>query len=228
MTFNINQFNRSDYIEEEEAGAYQDALMELFLASPEGQARAEADPDLGFWAYQFMYYGHQYIGASLPTMKVVEADEIVTELFPRKISTRSPDDADDTIPELVAFWQFLKREFKLSNAAAILDFLDEVQPAFKGLMNNPANFGMAKSFFMKGQAAGFDMTDSKQMDTFMHLHNAAMLAGEKTSPPLPFDEGLDLFDEPSRGSDTKKDKQKKKARRKLARASRKKNRKRQK
>ena len=57
MTFNINQFNRSDYIEEEEAGAYQDALMELFLASPVGQARAEADPDLGFWAYQFMYYG---------------------------------------------------------------------------------------------------------------------------------------------------------------------------
>ncbi len=33
---------------------------------------------------------------------------------------------------------------------------------------------MAKSFFMAGQAAGFDMADQEELNTFMHLYNLTL------------------------------------------------------
>jgi len=41
-------------------------------------------------------------------------------------------------------------------------------------MNDPARFGMAKSFFMMGQSAGFDMTKQEDMDSFVKLYNAGL------------------------------------------------------
>ena len=42
---------------EEALPEYQDALLELFFQSPEGQARVQADPGMGFWADQLIDYG---------------------------------------------------------------------------------------------------------------------------------------------------------------------------
>jgi len=114
------------------------------------------------------------------------AREIVKDLFPREISTSSPDEADDAIPELVAFWEYLKREYQLSNADGVLRYLREIEPEFKGIFNDPANFGMAKSFCMQGQAMGFDMTNEEEMNTFMHVYNAALMAGKMEPLPSPF------------------------------------------
>jgi hypothetical protein len=226
MTFDIHQLDKLEEFDENLVEEYQDTLTNLFLDSPEGQERAKEDREIGFWAYQFMYYGHQYLGTTLPKMDRHEADEIVTELFPRKISIFSPDEADDTIPELLAFWEYLKREYNLPNAKKILNYLHEIQPQFKGIMNDPSNFGMAKSFFMQGQAAGFDMATEEGSQAFMHANNASLSAGETDPLPQPRGgEGPNLF-EPTSGSSTgRKSRQKKKARRKMAKASRKKNRK---
>ena len=79
---------------------------------------------------------------------------VVTDLFPRKISLLSPEQANDVIPELLAFWNYLKREFHLPQADAILEFLREVEPDFPGMMNDPANFGMAKSFLRWARPPG--------------------------------------------------------------------------
>jgi hypothetical protein len=51
-----------------------------------------------------------------------------------------------------------------------------VQPAFKGMMNDPSKFGLAKSFFMTGQAAGFDMRNEEQLQKFALLYNAGLAA----------------------------------------------------
>lgn len=219
MTFDIHQLDGIDSYSSQAEKAleeYQDALLEQFSNSPEGQARLQADPEMGFWAAQLIYYGYSYIGVTLPQMTAGYVDEIVTELFPRKISLLSPDDADDAIPELVAFWEYLKREYKLPNANSVLKFLREIEPDFKSIMNDPSRFGMAKSFFMMGQEAGFDMTNEEELNAFMHLYNAAVLAQpEGLSDPY---FGLPSF--PS----SRKAKPKRKKRRKMTKAARRRNR----
>lgn len=153
---------------------YRDALIGRFIDSPEVRASVGGDLELGFWAAQFIYYGWGYIGVTLPRMTVKDVEEIVTELFPLKISLPSPEDADAAIPELTLLWEYLRREYKLPQAESLLRFLQKIEPELKGLMNDPARFGMAKSFFMMGQSAGFDMTNQEDMDSFVQLYNTGL------------------------------------------------------
>ncbi len=135
MDFDIHQLDgRSPDSEEAEAAfeGFQQALLERFTQSPEGQERLEADADMGFWAGQLMYYGYQYEGSTVAQMTVADVRTVVTELFPRKVSLQSPEQADDAIPELVAFWKYLGREFRLPRTDAVLEFLRRWRRTFQG------------------------------------------------------------------------------------------------
>ncbi len=240
MDFDIHQLDRKSPDSEEDEAAFetlQETLLERFAQSPEGRERLAADPEMGFWAGQLIYYGYQYEGATVPQMTVADVRTVVTGLFPRKISLQSPEQADDAIPELVAFWKYLGREFRLPHADAVLEFLRDVQPDFPGMMNDPSNFGMAKSIFAMGQAAGFDMTSQEGMNAFMLAYNANLLGGRTPpgpsmprsslfDPPGPSMPRSSLFDPPSRPDPAKSKAEKK--RRKRAEEARKRNRKRRK
>ena len=199
MDFDIHQLDgMTPDSEDAEAAfeAFQQALLERFSQSPEGQSRLKADPDMGFWAAQLMYYGYQYEGSVLPRMTVGDVQTVVTELFPRKISLESPEQANDTIPELVAFWKYLKREFLLPQADAVLEFLRDLEPDFPETMNDPSNFGMAKSFFSMGRDAGFDMTTEEGTRAFMAAYNKNLLA--RQTPPESGMPPSSLFGSPHR------------------------------
>jgi hypothetical protein len=220
MTFDLNRLDDMDDVEEA-LDEYQDELFKLFADSPEGQACAQADPGMGFWVTRLIDYGYSFTGVTVPQMAASDLEELLTEVFPRKISLAAPDHADDAIPELIAFWEYLKRAYQLANADEILSYLRSVRPeAFRTWMNDPSRFGMAKSFFMMGQAAGFDMTDEKESAAFVNLYNASL--------PLPGRSDLSLMSGLSRlletGGHQKKDAAKAKHRRKIAKASRKRNR----
>jgi len=233
MDFDIYQLDDVEFGNEEGQAAfeeYQEALLDRFTESPEGQERLKADPDMGFWAAQLIYFGWQYEGVTIPEMTVGDVRSVVDELFPRKISLESPEQADGAIPELLAFWKYLKREFHLPQADAILESLRQVEPDFPGMMNDPSNFGMAKSFFMMGQAAGFDMTSREGTNAFMQAYNASIAArrtppGASTLATLPSSKpATSLFGTPRHKDHAKKKTEKKK--RKRAAQARKKNRKR--
>lgn len=199
----------------------------------------EQHPDASFWSFQFIQYGYDYLGVPLTRITRAHAEELLAEIFPRKISLNAAKEADVAIPELKAFWQYLRREHKLKQADAILALLEDVAPNFRRWMNDPSKFGMAKSFFVAGQAAGFDMTNEADIERFIIAYNTSLLAGKTpaSTPELRPPSFGGLFDAdglgsedwsdpgfhraPSRGTD--KDKKKK---RKAAEASRKKNRKR--
>jgi hypothetical protein len=221
MSFDIYQLDRfaaGEEQAEETLQAYQEALLELFSQSPEGQARSQVDPGIGFWAAQLIDYGSTYLGVTLPQMRVTHLREILSEIFPRKISLASPEDAHDALPELIAFWEYLKREYQLPAAETLLEYLRNVNPAeFKSWMTDPAKFGMAKSLLMRGQVAGFDMTDQTESQAFINLYTASLLTEGTGAAPSMFGE---------EGGSRKKDASKAKRLRKLAKASRKKNRKR--
>jgi hypothetical protein len=150
-------------------------------------------------------------------------ETVVTQLFPRKISLHSPEQAHDVVPALMAFWKYLKREFHLRQADAVLEFLRDVESDLPGMMNDPSNFGMAKSFVTMGQAAGYDMTTQEGMNAFMVAFNTRQLVPQS----LPGLSMLTSLFGASRRLDSAAKKAEKK-RRKLAEEARKRNRKRRK
>jgi len=221
MSFDIYKLDNYDPDEENAEQLqeeYLDAVMEQFFDSPEGKLRFEEDSNMGFWAAQMIHYGFGYIGITLPQMNVSYIEEIVTGIFPRKITIESPEEANDVIPELISFWLFLKREYKLPKADSILKYLSKIKSRYYDIMNDSSKYGMAKSFMMAGKSAGFDMTDGEDIKKFQTLYNASLGSGIEDNkseyPPL------------SIAKQTTSQKKKKKNKRKTSKASRKKNKKR--
>jgi hypothetical protein len=176
MTFDIYQLDDEDH---EEALSlledYQLEVINLFAESPEGQAYLKTNPEgLGGWIGDLIYYGYCYEDITLPQMTEHEVQVVLEELFPRKMTLLSPSDADGAIPELIAFWQFLQREYELDGDNAILNYLHELETEFRDIMNDTSKFGMAKSFFMAGNEAGFDMTTQEGLDALMLHYNASI------------------------------------------------------
>ncbi len=240
MTFDIYQMDHLDPDDdldyEYDLEDYAEELIDLFVDSPEGLETIEKYPEIGFWTYQLIDLGYNYNGVTLTQMDADDVAEMLIRLFPRKISLESPEDADEAIPELMAFWRFLKREFKLPAADHILKLLPKIEPEFKKKMNDPSNFGLAKSFFTMGQAAGFDMSDQEEMDRFVELYNSGLLNDGGDIDPQP--EGgpggslaerflggktIEFRPENAGSADPKK-----KKKRKMSKASRKKNKKKRK
>jgi hypothetical protein len=229
MSFDIHRLDDLDDFDEELVTAYDDELLDLFVASPEGQTFARTHPNLGFWASRMLDYGRSYT-TNITEMDEDDVEELLTDVFPRKISLGAPKETDDGIPELIAFWKFLEREFKLPNAGAILSYLRSVKPEqFRAWMNDSERFGMAKSLFLLGQSAGFDMTSEEGGAAFMNYYNAnlARPSDPELDPALLslLAAGLEPGSLES-GGRHKKDPAKARHKRKIARASRKKNRKR--
>lgn len=220
MTFNIYQLDKFiEYNEEAEKALieYEDTFMDLFLESPEAKNHMKTYPRMGFWASSIISYGYQCMAVTIPQMRRSHVEEMLTELFPQKITLLNPDDADNCLPELLVFWKFLKREYQFPAADNILNYLGTIPPEnFKASMNNPSNFGMAKSMFTSGQEAGFDMLEQEEVAAFMLQYNASLLSNQErltTPTELTLIQG-------------KQDKTKRKRKRKMAQATRKKNKKR--
>lgn len=230
MPFDLRRF---DEIEEhgDEFYEYKNELLDLFADSPEGKACLQENESAIFWAGSVIEYGFSYVGSPLHEMNADEMEELLTEIFPRKISLSKPDDADNGLPAMIAFWEYLKREHQLSNADNILRYLRAVKLAdFKKWMNDSSRFGMAKSFFSMAKSEGFDLSNEEDNQAFMALYNSRLQAGSFAGIPLPGHElsllggGFPFDLKPIEKSKKERDKARRK--RKIARASRKKNRKR--
>ena len=164
-------------------------LVSEFVEAPEGKAYLQAHPEMseyvGSWIDHLLYFGYAYESVTLPQMTVSNVDIIVTKIFPNKISLLDPEEANSTIPELSAFWQFLKREYKHPQAHKIVKLLKQIQPKFKNLMNDSSNFGIAKSFMMSGMEQGFDMTTQEGIEKFQQQHNQQLQKVNSKASPHP-------------------------------------------
>jgi hypothetical protein len=117
----------------------------------------------------------------------------------------------------------------LTNAQRIRDSLtDATERRLSQKLSDPASFGMAKSFFMMGHKAGFDMTTQEGLDAFQAVYNSSLLNGPVGGLPLgpEFEDG-DLAFDPGPGVPglTKQEREKKRKARKAQRQARKRNRK---
>src|SRR6266849_9321198 len=175
MSFDINKavFDEQGSYLEEQASRYEEALMEQFAASPEGQAITQAGTELG-WARAMIHYAITYPGVTPPTMTVSDLEEVLYDLFPRKVITERGDGAE-IIQELRAFWHFLERVYQLLQARQLLAHLTpQAARRLERALQEPANFGMAKSFVLMGKEAGFDMESPEGMRAWVEAYNATV------------------------------------------------------
>src|SRR5579859_6436393 len=176
MPFNIHcdPFEGGDY-DEAAAQTYTEELIARFADSPQGKALGEA----GGWTGLMLDYGFGYLSATPATMDASEFEEIVFDIFPRKVSCDS-EDASDIVRELRAFWTFVGREFALPNAAACLAVLDgSAERRLERELADPKNFGLAKSFFMSEKAEGFDMRSESGRATWTMTFNQRLSAAHR-------------------------------------------------
>jgi Plasmid pRiA4b ORF-3-like protein len=202
MSFDLHQLDhlRNDFDAiTERLQDYIAELIEEFARSTESEQLLNAFPTLaeglGGWIHSLLDMGYGYEQVLLPQMTQPQVERLVEEIFPRKISLLSATDAAEAIPELIAFWQFLQRVYKLPNAKKIITYLKRVAPQFPALMMDENNFGIAKAFFTSGQAMGFDMTTQAGLQEFQTAHNQNRLTNQaqpivSKKPPKGFGELL--------------------------------------
>jgi hypothetical protein len=176
--FDVRQpiHDRHGEIDGERVEKYIDGLMAEFVASAEAQPVFDQYGNSG-WPAMMMEYAINYPGLTPPEMSPADFDEVVFALFPRKVST-GPESAAAIVAELRAFWRFLQRQYGLANAQPILASLTDASVRrLERELANPANFGMAKSFVMRGMQAGFDMTTQEGIDEFTAAYNSSLPGG---------------------------------------------------
>jgi hypothetical protein len=222
MTFDIHQpvFDKEsgDYLEDV-AIQYREELVALFEASVEGKILEDEGIEPG-WADIVIDLGINYMQVTPAQMSAPYLRTILFQIIPQKIAA-SASEVPEAIRELQLFWTFLQREFHLENAASCLKLLNSegTIPLMQELMENPANFGIAKSLITMGMQRGFDMTTQEGINEWIATYNAEIKAGTGTPVPLPGMPGIST----QRSSSMRKT-QANKAKRKTTKSSRKQNR----
>ena len=154
--------------------SYIDDIVKQFSQSPEGQAHAVQYPEIGSWIFHLIDFGYKYEGFVLSQMTKDDMKTMMEDLLPRKVALANKSEAEDAVPELVAFWSFLEREYNFKNAKGIINYLLSINDKFPDWMFDPARGGIAKNFFLSGIEAGFDMSSQEGMNTFKEIYNTQL------------------------------------------------------
>jgi hypothetical protein len=185
MVFDIRLLDNLSYDEVEPLldDYIEDAIAE-FVESAAGQTHIRAYPEGGQWIGSFVEMAYIYGEFTLPNMTKVDVQQVIEYILPRKLTLLDPSEADDAIPELVAFWTFLKQDYKLRNAGAIVKYLLSIQNKFKKWMFDPARGGITKSFIMQGVQEGYDMTTMEGIEAFKEVYNQQVKANSPSANPV--------------------------------------------
>lgn len=163
--------------DEELVQEYIEGIAEEFENSPDFTAmRANDNVTECGWTKIFLEYAFNYVGCTLTAMNQRDFDEVLFDLFPRKVSVGAQA-AGEIIAELRGFFTFIARQYLLRNADMIaLSLNDKAKSRLEAELGNSKNFGMAKSFFMLGKESGYDMTTPEGLAAFQLEYNERLAA----------------------------------------------------
>lgn len=186
MTFDIRQLDGLDYDEAEPLlDDYINSVIHEFIESSVGKAHTQAYPTGGFWIGTFIEMAFTYGEFTLAKMSKGDTQLVMANILPRKLTLLDPSEAEDAIPELVAFWTFLKQEYKFRSAGAIAKYLTSIQDKFQDWMFDSTRGGIAKNFMMQGMEAGFDMSSQSDVEAFQAEYNQRIKADPQNNPLIP-------------------------------------------
>ncbi|MGO0308705.1 hypothetical protein ACTL6P_19280 [Endozoicomonas acroporae] len=122
-----------------------DATRPFYLASPEYQKLSKANKKgEGSWFDMFMNLYLNYIGTDLKDLDVDAAEELMRDLFPRKLIC-SDTQAKTIVPELIAYWQLLHRilnggkQRRLKHAESVITFLESIRKDYLSIYKGDGN-----------------------------------------------------------------------------------------
>jgi hypothetical protein len=152
----------SDEIDPDARGLLEDELLVRFAASPEGKDLEEIDA-----CRMVMDLAANHLGDTIATLGPTDLREVLFELIPLKVSIDASG-ARVIVEVTRALYTFLKREFDLDQADSCLRVLGKsAVRRLEAALSDSSNFGMAKSLFMAGKEAGFDMQSQQGIDAWM-------------------------------------------------------------
>jgi hypothetical protein len=157
----------------------EDELVRKFVESPEAKTLTDVQS-----CHFVMDFAADYFGATIATLGTRELREIIFEIIPRKVSVDASK-ARWIIEDNRAFYAFLKREYGLPQADACLRvFEGDAVTRLEAALSNGSNFGMAKSLFMAGREAGFDMESKEGIEAWMRAMQGKPLPSSVQLPPF--------------------------------------------
>ncbi len=168
-------------IDQDAERAYYERAHDTFSRSPEAQRVIERFGDLG-WSRMLLEFGLDYLGKIVDEMTIASVREFVLRHVPHQVSTEQ-DAAESIVCELAMFWEYLDRVYELPEAKSIVDWLKTrgLVAQLEAELADTSNYGMAKSLFMLGKNAGYDMTSEAGLAEFMTAYTRSELS--KESPP---------------------------------------------
>lgn len=174
----------ADEIDHDAEQAYYERAHDTFSKSNEAQQVVEHHGDLG-WFRMLLEFGIDYLGETVDQMTLGSVQEFVLDYVPRKVSTEA-DSAAPIICELTMFWEYLDRVFRLPAARSVVEWLksDGLIARLKEDLSEPVHFGMAKSIFMLGKQAGYDMTSEAEIAQFVTAYNRSLPSNQPAAAPI--------------------------------------------
>jgi hypothetical protein len=170
MTFDVRRQLESEDYDEKDFSHYVEELQALFAESAEAKALEDRDAT---WVDPFVRYAFDYCGATPATMGPEDVEEVLLDVYPRKVMTE-PEDAKGIVNETRAFFKFLEREFKLENAAECIEYLDD--PALVAKLErrfaDKRSFGPAKALMSMAKDYGYDISTNDGIQAWMKEVNA--------------------------------------------------------
>lgn len=172
----------SEGIVEEAERAYYETAESAFSASEEAREVASRCGDLG-WYQLFLSFGVGHLGEVVDEMSLASVKRFVLGHVPKSVSVDA-DEAESIVVELTAFWQFLKRIHQLPEADSIIAWLTEpgLIDELTDALSDPSNFGIAKSFYMTGKQAGYDMDSEQDRAAFMDFYHGSLSRMTPSAP----------------------------------------------
>jgi hypothetical protein len=121
-----------------------------------------------------------------------DLEDLLLNIYPRKVTVFDPEDTQDTVPALRDLLAFLADTGRLSAAAArrLGRELDQVAPRFAGAVMDPSRWGPARSITQAMVTEGVDITDSAAVQDWIEQYNAG--ASELLADPDSDEEDYNL------------------------------------
>ncbi len=187
MAFNIRLLDKLSYDEAELILLdYIEDVIEAFVESEPGKIREQENPDeVGEWIGVFIETAYLYGEMTLAKMTKADVQVVMEQILPAKLTLAEPSEVEDAIPDLVAFWTFLKQEYKLRSAGAIAKYLSSIEGKFTDWMFDPNRGGFAKQFVLQGLEAGYDMQSQEGMEAFQKVYNDRIATDPSARLKLP-------------------------------------------
>jgi len=201
------ELEEDEFEEEEEEDDYEpeterEEILERAYAwgaewsqTPAFEALSTEEKDEAEYVTQsFAEYMYTYHDVTPEEWNVQDMEACCLETLPRKIS------ADENYfraiaPVLASFFRFLGETGRLCNASKMADRIRNIAHQVVRESQDPRNWGFAKAFVMKAQAAGVDLTNEAEMNAFTARYNEQIMAESDLpdfgfSPPAIVSESL--------------------------------------